>query len=179
MTVEPINPGIVMRKVGAAVIIIFFLVTLQGCYSFKGGGAQPAHLKTIALPIFDDRSGAGIAQFRVELTQGLIDRMESQSSLRFTPYIGRADALLEGAIISFSDVPDQLSSKTERAITNRITVVVQATMEDRVKKTVLFTQSFVGFADYPVGNYTAQQEAIRFALVQVVDGIFDRIISGW
>lgn len=179
MTVEPINPGIVMRKAGATAILFFlFQAILQGCYSFTGG-SLPVHLKTIAIPVFDDRSGAGIAQFRAELARGLVDRIESQSSLRFTPSIARADALLEGAIISFSDVPGQLSSTTERAMTNRITLVVQVTMEDRVKKTVLFTQSFAGVADYPSGNSVAQQEAIRFALGQIVDGIFDRVVSGW
>jgi hypothetical protein len=57
--------------------------------------------------------------------------------------------------------------------------VVQVTMEDRVKKTAIFTQSFVGFADYPAGNYVAQQEAIRFSLARTIDDIFDRIVSGW
>ena len=169
-----------MRKAGATIAILFFLFSaiLQGCYSFTGG-SLPAHLKTISIPVFDDRSGAGIAQFRAELARALVDRIESQSSLRVTPSIARADALLEGAIISFSDVPGQLSSKTERAMTNRITMIVQVTMEDRVTKTVLFTQSFVGFADYSAGNSVAQQEAIRFALGQIVDGIFDRVVSGW
>jgi hypothetical protein len=43
----------------------------------------------------------------------------------------------------------------------------------------LFTQSYVGFADYPVGNYVAQQEALRLARHQIIEDIFDRIISGW
>ncbi|MFZ4524694.1 MAG: LptE family protein [Chlorobium sp.] len=169
-----------MRKAGAttAILFFFFFAILQGCYSFTGG-SLPAHLKTIAIPVFDDRSGAGIAQFRMELARGLCDRIESQSPLRLTPSIARADALLEGSIISFSDVPGQLSSTTERAMTNRITMVVQVTMEDRVKKKALFTQSFVGFADYPAGNSVSQQEAIRFAIGQIVEGIFDRVVSGW
>ena len=60
-----------MPKAGIAIRIVLFLVLaiLQGCYSFTGS-SLPAHLKTIAIPVFDDRSGAGIAQFRGELTGG-------------------------------------------------------------------------------------------------------------
>ena len=48
-----------------------------------------------------------------------------------------------------------------------------------LKKTPLFTQSFVGFADYYAGNYVAQQQAIAVALGQINEAIFDRIVSGW
>jgi hypothetical protein len=173
-------PRIVMPNAGLVVRIFLFLVfaILQGCYSFTGS-SLPANLKTIAIPVFDDHSGAGIAQFRGELTGGLVNKIESQSALRIIPSIARADALLEGAIISFSDAPSQLSSKTERALTNRVTLVVQVTMVDRVQKKPIFTQSFVGFSDYRTGDYLAQENALRFSVGQIVDEIFDRVVSGW
>ena len=52
-------------------------------------------------------------------------------------------------------------------------------MTDRVKKTPIFTQSFVGFSDYRTGNYLAQQGAIRYCVNQIIDEIFDRVVSGW
>ena len=161
-----------------AFFFILVVFVFQGCYSFNGG-SQVANFKTIAIPVFGDRSGAGIAQFRAELSKGIVDRIESQSFLRFTPSMARADALLEGTITSFSDLPGQLSVTTGRAIMNRITLIVQVTMEERVTKKNLFSQTFVAFADYPAGNYVAQQEAIHFAIGQIVDGIFDRVVSGW
>jgi hypothetical protein len=167
-----------LKKGTPAVILFLLMVVLQGCYSFNGGSIPP-HLKTIAVPVFDDRSGAGIAQFRGELSRGVTDKIESQSRLQVIPSIAGADALLEGVIISYSDDPGQLSSQTEKAITNRITMVVRVRMEDRTTKKTLFEQLFTGFADYPVGNPVARQEAIRFSLGQIVDDIFDRVVSGW
>ncbi len=168
-----------MLKAGAKALLYFFIaVSIQGCYSFSGASLPP-HIKTIAIPVFEDHSGAGIAQFRSELTRSLVDKIESQSPLRFTPSILVADALLEGTLISFSDAPSQLSSKTERAITNRITLVVQVTFKDRIRKKSLFTQSFVGFADYYAGTYVAQQEAIRYSMALIIDDIFNKIVSGW
>jgi len=163
---------------GKACAFVLFMALFQGCYSFSGS-SLPVHIKTIAIPVFQDRSGAGIAPFRAELTKALVKRIESQSVLRVTPSVARADAMLEGAIISFSDAPSQLSSTTERALKNRITLVVQVTLGDRAKKVSIFTQSFVGFADYPAGNPSAQQEAIRLSLNQISEDIFDRIVSGW
>ncbi|MEI8031909.1 MAG: LptE family protein [Chlorobiaceae bacterium] len=169
-----------MLKKGALAIMLMVASAgmLQGCYSFSGG-SLPGHLKSISIPVFDDRSGAGIAQFRGELTRALTDRIESQSGLRVSPSAGRADGTIEGAIVTFSDEPSQLSSKTDRAATNRIAIVVHAVMTDRVRKTTLFSQSFAGFADYPSGNFMAQQQAVRFALGQIVDSMADRVVSGW
>ncbi len=169
-----------MPKAAITVYLFFALVlaTLQGCYSFTGS-SLPAHLKTIAIPVFEDRSGAGIAQFRGEITGGLANKIEAQSVLRLTPSMARADALLEGTIVSFADAPSQLSSTTERAMTNRVTLVVQVRMVDRLKKTPIFDQSFVGFSDYRTGNYIAQQEAVRHCVGQIIDQIFDQVVSGW
>jgi len=167
-----------MLKITFSILFLVVFATLQGCYSFTGS-SLPVHLKTIAIPVFEDRSGAGIAQFRGELTSGLANKIEAQSALRLTPSMTRADALLEGTITSFSDAPSQLSSITERAQTNRVTLVVQAGMVDRVKKTSLFEQSFVGFSDYRAGNAIAQQEALRSCVGQIIDQIFDRVVSGW
>ncbi len=169
-----------MPKTALFVSLLFFLVlaTLGGCYSFTGS-SLPVHLKTIAIPVFEDRSGAGIAQFRGEITGGLANKIEAQSPLRMTPSMARANAVLEGAITSFSDAPSQLSSITERAMTNRVTLVVQVRMVDRVKKTTLFEQSVVGFSDYRTGNAIAQQEAFRSCVVQIIDQVFDLVVSGW
>ncbi|NTU96637.1 MAG: LptE family protein [Chlorobiaceae bacterium] len=170
-----------MQKTKTAIafpLLILVLCVFQGCYSFSGSSI-PAYLKTIAVPVFEDRSGAGIAQYRGELTGGIARKIESGSLLRTTPSMASADALLDGVIISYTDLPSQLSSKTERAVTNRITIVVEVSMEDRVKNEKVFFQTFIGFADYPVGNYAAQQQAIRLSINQIIDDIFDRIVSGW
>ncbi len=152
--------------------------TLQGCYSFSGASLPP-HLNRVAVPLFDDSSQAGIAQFRETITRKVTDKIESQSSLSIESDPSRADALLTGVIISYSDEPSQLGSGTERAVTNRITIVVKADFDDRVKNTRIFSQSFVGFSDYTVGSYSAQQAAIANAMEQAADALFNRMVSNW
>ncbi|ABL66012.1 LptE family protein [Chlorobium phaeobacteroides] len=166
------------RSITAVTLFTLVCIFVTGCYSLKGG-ALPAHLKTIAVPVFEDRSRAGIAQYRSEFTRNLTEKIESQSMLRFTPYAATADAVLDGSILSFSIEPSQLSGTTERAITNRVTITVRAVLYDRVKKNVRFDQNFIGFADYPVGGFSAQQEAVTQSIRQITEDIFDKMVSDW
>ncbi|NTU57501.1 MAG: hypothetical protein HGB00_01060 [Chlorobiaceae bacterium] len=169
-----------MQKISRTVTLLLsmVLVLLQGCYSFSGA-SLPSHLQTVSVPLFDDTSQAGIAQFREAITRNIISKIESQSSLAIEPDPARAHALLKGVIVSYVDEPSQLGSTTERAVTNRITIVIRGDFDDRVKDTRIFSQSFVGFADYSVGNYAAQQAAIQSAINQAVDEMFNRMISNW
>lgn len=169
-----------MRKTTGILFALLTLVTLvlQGCYSFSGASI-PAHLHTVAVPLFDDTSQAGVAEFRDTITRSLVNKIESQSTLSIEADPGRTDAVLKGAIVSYSDEPSQLGSATERAVTNRITIVLQAEFDDRVKNTKLFSQTFVGFADYQAGNYAAQQTAIQNAYNMAIEDLFNRMISNW
>jgi hypothetical protein len=169
-----------MRKTSGTLFALFALVMLllQGCYSFSGASLPP-HLRTVAVPLFDDTSQAGIAEIRDSITRSLVNKIESQSTLSVEADPARADAVLKGAIISYSDEPSQLGSGTERAVTNRITIVLKADFDDKVKNTKLFSQTFVGFADYQAGNYAAQQKAIQSAYDIAVEDLFNRVISNW
>jgi hypothetical protein len=169
-----------MRKTSGTLFALFALVTLllQGCYSFSGASLPP-HLHTVAAPLFDDTTQAGIAEFRETTTRNLVNKIESQSMLSVESDLSRADAVLKGVIVSYSDEPSQLGSTTERAVTNRITIVLQADFDDKVKNMKLFSQTFVGFADYTAGSYTAQQTAIQNAINMAVDDLFNRMISNW
>jgi len=166
------------KRVSICLVLLIHAFLFQGCYSFRGGSV-PSYMKTVAVPVFQDRSRAGIAPFRAELTRKLTEKIESQSPLRLTPSRVTADALLEGTILSFTDEPSQLSSTTERALTNRITITVQAVFQDRVNKSILFERTFAGFADYTAGSFSSQQEAIYQSLDMIAEDILDAVVSDW
>ncbi|TNJ37992.1 LPS assembly lipoprotein LptE [Prosthecochloris vibrioformis] len=158
---------------------LLLLVLVTGCYSFSAA-SLPGHLQTLSIPLFADRSAAGVAQLAVTITEELIETVETRSSLEIEVNRDRADAVLEGILVSFTDEPGQLSSETERALTNRITIVVEATCLDQVEGTPLFGRNrFTGFADYTAGDYALQQEAIDASLEQITEDIFNKMVSGW
>ncbi len=155
------------------------IAMLQGCYSFNGS-TVPAHISTVTIPLFGDTSGAGVAQLTVTLTDMVQQHIERESRLQIEPNRDRADAVLEGVLISYNDETSQLSSQTERAATNRITIVVRAVFLDRIEGSQLFPPTrFTGFADYTAGSYSGQQEAIRSSVKQISDDIFNAMVSIW
>ncbi|WP_169304697.1 LPS assembly lipoprotein LptE [Chloroherpeton thalassium] len=153
------------------------MATLSGCYSFSEG-SLPSHIKTIAIPVFGDESSSGIGQLREQLTTKMVDHVQSQSSLVIEQDRRLANSVMEAVIKSYSDEPSQVSSTTERATQNRISITISVTYKDLVTKKTLFTQSFTGISDYAIGDFTAQQESIEEAIDQVSDDILNRLLAG-
>ncbi|NTV45079.1 MAG: LptE family protein [Chlorobiales bacterium] len=157
--------------------IIALLPVLSGCYSFSQG-SLPEHIKTISIPVFGDETRSGIGQLRERLTTQMTDKIQSQSSLVILQSSKEANSVLDGVIKSYSDVPSQVSSQTERATQNRITITVAVTYRDNVAKKTLFTQNFTGFADYAIGDFSGQQEAITKAITNVTDDVLNKVLAG-
>jgi hypothetical protein len=180
LTAEPSNLAIAMRKLTGTPLLLLTLlfVQLQGCYSFSGASLS-SHLQKVAVPLFEDRSQAGIAGFRETVTRKLVSKVETQSTLFIESDPARADAVLRGVIVTYIDEPSQIGGVSDKAVTNRITIAIRAAFDDRVKKITMFDQSFVGFADYTSGVYNAQQGAIQSAFDMAVEEMFNRMISDW
>ncbi|MBF0587429.1 LptE family protein [Prosthecochloris sp. N3] len=168
-----------MNRLAALPIMLCMLMLMQGCYSFHGGSV-PAHITTVAVPLFEDRTGAGVSQLTIDFTEQLIRHIEARSRLQVGPNRDRADAVVEAEMTSFTDESSQLSSETERALTNRITIVVHARFLDNTTRKPLFPRtSFTGFADYASGDFPGQQKAIDAAVDQITEDLFNRMISIW
>ncbi len=157
---------------------IYFMASSLGCYSFTGA-ALPPHIKTIAIPIFNDESRSGVPNLRERLTQELTQRVQTQSPLIIEQSRTQAHSIIEAVVTAYSDVPSVIGGQTERATQNRITIRVSATYRDLVKKKILFKQDFNGVQDYPIGNFQAQQQAIARAITTIADDMLNRILSGW
>ena len=96
--------------------VIASLVNFNGCgvYSFTGASV-PAHIKTISIPIADDRSGAGEPNLRESLTQTLIQKFIDDNTLRVTER-NNANAVLECTITGFSNAPSVVSERRAKML---------------------------------------------------------------
>lgn len=165
----------------SALIISLNLVNFAGCfgcpYSFTGSSVPP-HLKTIAIPFSEDRSGSGDPDLRDLLTSELTKKFIDDNSFRITER-SYADALLESYIASINDAPAVVSSG-ENIETRRITVGVFVTYKDLVQKKVIYEKQFSDFGDYPAGaGIEGRKEAIRLAVNKITDAILLDTVSGW
>lgn len=146
-------------------------------YSFTGASV-PEHLKTIAIPIADDRSGSGEPGLRENLTQKLIQKFIDDNTLQVSERTS-ADALLECSIVSLSDAP-AIVSAGESITSRRVTVGVRVIYRDLVKRTTVFEKTFSNYSDYLSSNpIEGRKTAIEEAIDLISDDILLDTVSGW
>ena len=159
--------------------IIAVVISFTGCcvYSFTGASV-PQHLKTIAIPIAEDRSGSGEPGLKELLTDELIQKFINDNTLQVTEKVN-ADAMLECVILPLSDAPAVVSAG-ENVQARRITINVQVTYRDLVKRKTIFDKKFSNYGDYPSGGSISQRrEAIQAAIDLITEDILLDTVSGW
>jgi hypothetical protein len=157
---------------------IGMIVNFDRCsYSFTGASV-PGHLKTIAIPIAEDRSPAAIPGLREALTEDLIQKFIDDNSLQVT---GRstADAVLECSIINVVDAPTIVSAG-EQITLRRITITVKVLYKDLIKKITILDKNFTNYGDYePAGSTNDRLPAIETALDKISEDVLLAVVSGW
>jgi hypothetical protein len=171
-----------VKRTPNLIIFLFIFLTVinfTGCcvYSFTGASV-PQHLKTIAIPIAEDRSGSGEPGLKELLTQQLIQKFINDNTLQVTEKVN-ADAELDCVILPLSDAPAVVSAG-ENVQTMKITINIQVTYKDLVQRKTIFDKKFSNFSNYPSGGTIDQRrEAIQAAIDLITEDILLDTVSGW
>lgn len=170
-------------KLKVCIALLLFIVpsviNFAGCctYSFTGASV-PEHLKTVAIPIADDRSGSGEPGIREMLTDKLTQKFIDDNTLQVAERLN-ANAIVECTIVSLSDAPAIVSAGETVAI-RRITIRVHATYRDMVKRKTVYDKDFTNYGDYPGGGTISDRGiAIEEAIDKITDDILLDTVSGW
>lgn len=167
------------RSIFGVFFFVFLVLSgLQGClYSFKGGSVPP-HLKSIAIPLFDDQSGSGEANIRETFTNDVKDRFRQDNSLHVAEKAD-ADALLEGTLTSVVTTPLVVTTG-ETLSKQRVTITVKIIYQDLTLKKKIYEKEFSDYGDYDVsGGPDQRQTAISAALVKLTESILNETVAGW
>ena len=156
--------------------LITLVLIVTGCYySFKG--SLPSHLKTIAIPLFDDRN----AQFpgvRENLTNKVVNEFISDNTLKVVDE-SKADLLLMGSITSINQRAESVSTG-EQVSAYKITVSVKVKCEDVKLSKVLYDKSIQHYGLMESGGSTDEIEAaIEEAIVQITEDILNDTLGAW
>ena len=184
------NYFIYIRNLNFKVDVLLMAVTLfasinllnftscSGCpYSFTGASVPP-HLKTIAIPFAEDRSGTGEADLRELFTQKLTQKFIDDNNLQVLDRTN-ADALLECIITAINDVPAVVTAG-ENVQTRRLTISVQVVYKDLVLKKTIYDKQFSNFGDYLAdGGLEGRKEGLILAIEKITDDILLDTVSGW
>ena len=153
-------------RLGAVLLV---LSTLLGGCGYTVHGTLPSHIKTVAVPIFQNRT----AEPAIEgfITRAVVEAFSTNGRLQV---VGRdkADAVLDGEIIGFS-VTSIAFDQDANVRQYRLVVAVNLRMRDIRRNTVLFQQDAVREqADFRVLNSVSQtisreETALRAAAVDI------------
>jgi hypothetical protein len=138
-----------------AIVLTTLLVAVSGfteCYKPVGRGtALPKHIKTLAIPPFQNPS----LRFKVEqrFTSALVDEtIRRVRGINVVTSAEGADAVVNGSIRNFLLRPLVLDD-SGRARILEVTVIVALTIRDQTKNKVLFdNQNFVYRGEYEVSG---------------------------
>jgi len=166
-------------KTVALFILTIIFVNFKGCvYSFTGASVPP-HLKTIAIPIFEDRSGFSEPGLREEFTDKLTQLFIDDNTFQITDKTN-ADALLECAVTNLTDEPVVVSGG-ESVTTRRIKINVKVIYRDLVNKENIFDKTFSNSGDYDAtsGGFESRQSGIETAVQRISEDILLSTVSNW
>jgi hypothetical protein len=160
---------------------IGFLFNFNGCfgcpYSFTGASVPP-HLKTIAIPFADDRSGFGEPGLREMLTDKLTQKFIEDNNLSISERTN-ADAILECVITGINDAPAVVTSG-ETVASRRISISVQVIYKDLVKRITIYEKQFSNYGDYDsAAGINERTKGIEEAINKISEDILLDTVSGW
>lgn len=172
-----------MKKSGIEILLLLFVVitvlNFGGCcgYSFTGASVPP-HLKSIAIPVAEDRSGSGEPGLRESFTEKLTRFFIDDNSFEVADRTN-ADAIVECSIVSLTSAPAVITGG-ETVSSLRISISVKAVYRDLVERKTVFDKNFSNYGDYSAsGSFEDRRAAIETALDRIAEDILLETVSGW
>lgn len=160
-------------KVGSLCVLLLSLSCVK--YSFKG--ALPSYLKTISIPLFEDRtSWAGL---REEITTKVIDAFISDNSLHVIEDEKAADLLLSGTVTQIQKKYVAITPG-EQVEQQQIWVYVSVKCVNQKINKELWSGTLSDF-DVVSGAGTLDElnAAVSFAVDKIVEDIVNKTIAAW
>ncbi len=163
------------------IIFILSILLLSGCgYKFNGASI-PAEMKTISVAYIVNNAQLVYPQLSQELTEGLKERIRTQSRLNIVPTGG--DASFEGKITGYDIKPISIHDNAKpTAGANRLTITMTVKYTSTKDKAQSFDQSFSAFTDFSLAGKTLQsqeKELVKKVTVQLTENIFNRAFAQW
>ncbi|WP_140937890.1 LptE family protein [Sphingobacterium lumbrici] len=170
---------IVLQSLFAAVLIL----CIQGCgvkYSFTGGSI-PQGMKTYTVLYFENISPMVYATLSQNFTEGLKERIRTQSSLSQVNDDG--DAIFEGFVTNYTITPAAVEAGgRDRAALNRLSITVKVKYTNKLDATgeSNFEESFTQFKEFSGSDVTSQEASLNEDIIKrLTEDIYNRAFANW
>jgi len=153
------------------------LIIISGCgiYSFSGS-TLPTHIKSVAIPLFEDNSNSAEFGIDQQLADALIEAISRDNTLSIGS-TRNANSILKGVITRITDQPDTYD-KSENASAFRITISIKVVFEDIKKRKQMWEENFSQWGRYDNAS-VSRDDGIKAAVDKLANDILNRTVSGW
>lgn len=167
-------------KVRAAVLVAVAL-TLHSCAYTTSPALLPAHLKTLAIPVFEN----GTTEYTLEreVTDAVIARFVADNHLKIVDQHS-ANAVLKGRITTYKNSVFGFSQSAQ-AQEYRVTIGIAVVFKDQVKNRELWSEeNLIKTANYyvvdtPGATAKTELDGRKEAISKLADEIVARSVQGW
>jgi len=158
--------------------ILAFLLAFSGCtYSFRGASLPPG-VHTVAVQVFDDKSGFGDPNLRTNLTNQLTQKLVSDNTLQVTN-MSTADASVIGTVSSVTTQPVAVQGN-EQVGKWRITINVSIRFQNLKTEKTIWTKDFSEWGEYdPSGGASNRDQGLNQAEDKLTDDILLALVTNW
>jgi hypothetical protein len=169
----------IARKFSTA-LLISLMVLFAACsvkYSFTGASISPL-AKTFSVQYFQNRAPVVQPGLSQGLTESLIDKCKSQTSLKYTTSAG--DVNFEGEISDYNTRPLAVAADAQAA-TNRFTITVKVKYTNAIDPDNSFEQTFSRYEDYSSSqDLSAVERDLTDKIIDMlVEDIFNQAFVNW
>lgn len=156
------------------------LLASLGCGYTASPALLPPHLKTVAIPVFENATPE--AQLEQQVTDAIVQRFVRDNHLRIVDEKS-ANAVIRGRVTQYKNAVFGFSSSAQ-ANEYRVTIGVQVTFKDLVKNRELWSDQVVKSANYYVQDVPGQAartdlDGRKEAIEKIADEILSRSVEGW
>ncbi len=158
--------------------LILLLIPLAACGRYSTSGRTAGDIKRIAIPYLENQTAE--PEIEIEITQRIIDGLVKDNTLKVTSEED-ADALLEGSVTEYSNVPFTFSNELQ-ADQYRLLVGLRVSLLDRKKNTYIWQdKNITKHANYYLETSTEQtyEKALEDIYRDIVEEILGATVQEW
>ncbi len=157
-------------------MMLMLLITMAGCGFYSFSGSMAPHLKTIAIPLFENRT----AEFNIaeDMTDAVVAAFNQDNTLKIAER-GNADVLIEGSIVQLDDRAGAFD-QTETVQDMKVYVTVQLKCTDQTKRETLWQERLTHFGSYdPGAGPEGRKDGIVEAIEKVSQDVLNKTVANW
>ncbi len=160
---------------------ILLMSSTQSCgvkYSLSGGSI-PENMNTYTVLFFENISAMVIPTLGQNFTEGLKERIRTQSRLNQVDQDG--DGTFEGVITNYAIGSSGVEANTGLAALNRLSITVKVKYTNRKDETGEsdYEESFTQFKEFRGDISTNEEQLTRDIILMLTEDIYNRTFNNW